>query len=344
MPITIHPEVEDALNGGTPVVALETAVVTHGLPRRPVKLPEGLALAGWSDREPANLALARSMHRIVRDGGATPAMIGIVRGELCIGLDDDEVASLARAENPEKCAIHNLASVMASGGDAGTTVSATLAACRLTHRGAPQRDGAGVVGGAGLHGIRVFATGGIGGVHRNWNVRPDVSADLLALARTPVCVVCSGAKSILDLPATLEVLETQGVPVIGYRTDNFPQFQSEGNASLRLGQRAECAHDAAEACVVQWGALGLRTSVVLANAVDSRFAVRRDELETAIERAERDAGEQKIVGGARTPFLLDRVASLTDGRSLWANLALLASNAKLAAEVAVELSRHAGRT
>src|SRR6185503_3131091 len=188
-------------------------------------------------------------------------------------------------------------------------------------------------------GIRVFATGGIGGVHRNWQTTPDVSADLHAIASSPVLVVCAGAKSILDLPATLEMLETLGVPVIGYRTSVLPRFQCKGDASLALHQRVEHARDVARVCHAHWVTLRRRSGIILVNPVPDEFAMDVGELEQAIDAAERAAISQSMTGAARTPFLLAEIARLTQGRSLHANIALLINNARLAGEVALQLHR-----
>jgi pseudouridine-5'-phosphate glycosidase len=334
--IRIHPDVLDALHSGRAVVALESAVITSGLPREAMNLPSGLEAPGWNSREPANLELGRGMQRAVRDAGAIPATVAVIRGILHIGLSDQELTQLATDSKAGKAASTDLAYIMAAGGSAGTTVSATLIACTLAQSKIQNPGGAKskVV----RSGVRVFATGGIGGVHRNWQQRPDISTDLRAIATTPVCVVCSGAKSILDLPATLESLETLGVPVIGYRTDCFPQFQCAPDAAMRLNKRVESAQTAATLCGIHWSGLRLPSGIILANPAPERFAMNAADLDHAVQQAESLASSQRISGAARTPFLLAELARLTDNRSLHANLALLINNARLAAELAIQLA------
>jgi pseudouridine-5'-phosphate glycosidase len=334
--VRIHPEVRDAIESGAPVVALESAVITCGLPCEPMKLPRDLdaAASEWNASEPANLELARAMHRAVREAGdgcgAIPAIVAIIDDTLRIGLTDDDLVRVAADPRAAKAAATDLAFILAAGGTAGTTVSATLAACALTQGG----EHASSLG----TGIRVLATGGIGGVHRNWQQLPDISADLRALATTPVCVVCSGAKSILDIPATLEALETLGVPVIGFGSDWFPQFLCTGENELRLSKRMDDARTIGAACALHWSTLGSRSAIVLANPVPQRFAMNAGELAAAIEQAERLAATDGISGGQRTPFILAELARLTHGASLHANLALLLANARLAGELAGKLS------
>jgi pseudouridylate synthase len=327
MTIVIHSEVSDALRGGRPVVALETAVLTTGLPRSPFA-PAGVDAPGWNDERPANLETVLLMQRLVRQAGAVPALVGVLRGALHVGMDEDQIGALAGDERADKASITSLAHAMASGASAGTTVSATLHACALPP-----------LAGEGLPPIRVLATGGIGGVHRDWQRAPDISADLGQIARTPTCIVCAGAKSILDLPATLEALQTLGVPVVGYRTDCFPLFHTRGSKSLALRQVVLEAREAAELCRVQWHVLGRRGGVVLANPISEDAALDPVELSRAIFEAEERATAQGISGDARTPFLLEEVRRRTGGRSLLANIALLAANARLGALVAQELAR-----
>jgi pseudouridine-5'-phosphate glycosidase len=348
--IRIHPEVEDALRRGSAVVALESAVITHGLPREPLDTlhRSRVAIEGWAPDSSINLELARAMQRTVRGRGATPATIAVVNGELHIGLDEDELASLAEEQCAEKASLDNLACIMSRGGNAGTTVSATLTALkalsaalrdrqksdarrnptdtwRLTPHTLP---------------IRVIATGGIGGIHRQWQEHLDISADLCAMAAAPVCVVCSGAKSILDLQATLEALQALGMPVIGYRTSRFPQFQCKGSDDLPLAQQVDSVEQVAQICITHWQALGLSSGTLLANEVPGEHALEAEEFRAACAQAERLAATQHITGSARTPFLLDQIARLTSGRSLVANIALLLSNAKLAADLAKALASH----
>jgi pseudouridine-5'-phosphate glycosidase len=323
--IAVHPEVDEALQARRPVVALETALLTHGLPRTPlaeVSDREPGGAAGWDRAAPTNLEAVRAMSRAVRAGGAAPACIGVLKGRLHIGLDEDALRTLAADTAARKASIAGLACALASESSAGLTVSAALAACTLPESGI----------------IRVFATGGIGGVHRGWSWRPDVSGDLRQIARTPVCVVCAGAKSILDVPATVEALEALGVPVVGYGTDRFPRFHAGGDDRLRTPHRLDEPSAVARMCRHQWDELGLETGLVLANPVPARFALPQEELDEAVEQAAQIADDRRVIGPDRTPFLLDQLMRLTGGRSLAANLALLVSNARLAAAVASALS------
>lgn len=328
--IRVHPEVQDALERGAAVVALESAVITSGLPREPLPGHSRLkSRIGEASDGPVNLELARAMERTVRDVGAIPATIAVIEGDLCIGLEDDELVMLATEKCAGKASVADLAALMASRATAGVTVSATLHACAILQSKFPNPKSQ----------IRCFATGGIGGVHRDWQRLPDISADLRQIARTPACVVCSGAKSILDLPATLEHLESLGVPVIGYRTSQFPRFFSAGDDSLRLTHRADDAREIATICRTHWSTLGSASGMLLCNPPPEEFALPAGEIEAIIQSAEAAAEAQRIGGQARTPFLLAEIARLTRGRSLDANLALLLSNARIAAELARELSR-----
>jgi len=282
------------------IVALETAVLTHGLPY------------------PINIQCMRNMCEAVREAGAIPAPIGIVEGRLIVGLDDSEIERLGAEESGAlKLSSRDLAFAMSTKACGGTTVAGTLAVIRLAG------------------GIRVFATGGIGGVHRGWRESLDVSADLNELAKTRCCVVCSGAKSILDVCATLEALETRGIPVVGYRTCLFPQFYFEGDSEVRVPHRVEEVAVVARLCETHWDGLESQTSVVLANSVPAEDGVPQSEIDNAIDSALRNADEAGVKGAALTPFLLEAVAAETEGRALRANLALLESNARLAGKVAV---------
>jgi len=294
-------EIRQALRHAQPIVALETAVLTHGLPR------------------PHNLEAIRAMEQAVCDAGAIPATIGILDGRLIVGLSDAQLEELTNREEAEKASARDMAAVLARGGSAGLTVAATLAVCRMLD-------------------VRVIATGGIGGAHRGWKETFDISADVRAIASTPCCVVCSGAKSILDLSATLEHLDTLGVPVLGYQTDRFPQFWSRGSDDLRVPQRAESAGEVARVCRVHWHDLRQESGVILANPAPEADALNQAEMECAVAQAVRSAGDLGVRGAALTPFLLNAVAELTRGRSMHANLALLRANAALAAEVAVKMN------
>lgn len=298
---TLSAEVRDALQSRRPLVALESTVITHGLP--------------W----PQNLELARRLEATVRAGGACPATVAVLQGEVKVGLSDAELEHLAQAQGVIKVSRRDYGVAVAQKRDGGTTVAGTMIAAQWA-------------------GIRVFATGGIGGVHRQLGNAPlDVSADLPELARTPVIVVCAGAKAILDLPATLEWLETHGVPVIGYGTDEFPAFYSR-TSGLPLAARADTAAEAALLVKTMWD-LDLSSGALLCVPVPEADARPAAEMETAIEQALRDAAAAGVRGSAVTPYLLARMAALTEGHSLAANLALLENNARVAAEVAVELSK-----
>jgi pseudouridine-5'-phosphate glycosidase len=301
--LDIAPEVGATLAAGGAVVALESTIVAHGMP--------------W----PQNLDTARRVEAAVREAGAVPATIAVLGGRLKVGLAADELERLA-ASGPSipKLSRRDLAMAVASRSDGATTVAATMIV-------------------AALAGIRVFATGGIGGVHRGAESSFDISADLLELARTPVAVVCAGAKAILDLRLTLEVLETHGVPVIGYRCDELPAFYSR-ESGLALEHRLDSAEDAAQLLRAHWS-LGLGSGVVIANPIPAPHALPRERVDAAIEQALREAEKQGIGGKAATPFLLARVSELTGGESLGANVALVLNNARLAAQVAVALrERH----
>ena len=286
-------DVEQAINRNFPVVALESTVLTHGLPR------------------PQNLQLARDMERAVREGGATPATIAFLDGHLHIGLNDTELERLANEDGAHKVGPRDFATVITQGANGGTTVAGTMLACKQAN-------------------IKVFATGGIGGVHRESSF--DVSADLEALATIPMIVVCAGAKAILDLPATLEFLETMSVPVVGYGTDEFPAFYSRASGldvSVNLGN----PQDIVEFAKAHWNA-GLQSAILVANPIPITDSISKSEMEPIIEKASKEAKEKNIHGPALTPFLLRRISELTQGKSMKANLSLLLNNARLAAQIA----------
>lgn len=309
--LRIAPEVAHALDAGAAVVALESTLISHGLPA------------------PRNVEVALAAEAAVRREGAVPATVAVREGRLLVGLTGDEIDALAAAAargmaaasaesaaSVAKASRHNLAAALASGAWAGTTVSATMIA-------------------ASLAGIRVFATGGIGGVHRGGESSLDISADLDELARTPVLVVCAGPKSILDVPRTLEVLETRGVPVIGLGTDEVPGFFAR-TSGLPLHIRVGSPGEAAAVAVRHWS-LGLDSGVLVVVPVPEAAALPRDEADAAIARAIADAEVAGIHGPAATPWILARVAELTDGRSVAANVALIAHNATVAARIAVAI-------
>ena len=289
-------EVARALASQAPVVALETTLVTHGLPH-----PDGVTTA-------------MSLEQIVREAGATPATIGIIGGSIRIGLTPAELEQLATTPNVAKINLSNLAAAVASGQPGSTTVAATMFAARAS-------------------GIRVFATGGIGGVHRNASESGDVSADLTALARIPVAVVSAGAKAILDLPRTVEMLETLGVPVFGFRTDEFPAFYRR-STGLPVDRRYDSIADLASAVRLHLS-LGLSTGVLIANPIPIADEMPSELYDRALHTALSEAETHRIRGRAVTPFLLERMHAVTGGESVRANVALLRHNAHVAAALAV---------
>ncbi len=295
--LAVSPVVAQALAAGQAVVALESTILAHGMPY------------------PRNVETAQRCEAIVRAAGAMPATIAVLGGRLRIGLAAAEIEAIGRGGKAvAKVSRADLAAILASGAAGATTVTATML-------------------GAHLAGIRVFATGGIGGVHRGAETSFDISADLEELGRTPVAVVCAGAKAILDLPKTLEVLETKGVPVIGYGTDEFPAFWSR-SSGLKAPLRCDGPDEVARLLRAQQ-ALGLPAGAVIANPIPRDAEIPAAELAPAIEAACREAERSGIVGKQVTPFLLDRVLALTGGRSLAANIALIENNVRVAAEIAV---------
>ena len=296
--ISFHPEVELALREGDPIVALESTVITHGLPF------------------PENCDLAMNMEMVVRKGNCTPATIAILDGVIHVGLDEGQLERLARAENMRKISARDIAPAVALRWSGGTTVAGSLAIAHAV-------------------GIRVFATGGIGGVHRQAPF--DVSADLSELAKAQLVVVCAGAKAILDIPATLEVLETYGVPVIGYQTDEFPAFYSI-SSGMGVSARVDSAEEVAALAHTQWE-MGLGGSILVAVPPPSDVALEPEVVESAIQAALAETRAKNIHGQGVTPFLLRRVSELTRGASLRANLGLLLNNARVAAEIAQIIGR-----
>ncbi|MFP3853261.1 MAG: pseudouridine-5'-phosphate glycosidase [Anaerolineales bacterium] len=294
--ITFHPSVEEALSQGRPVVALESTVITHGLPR------------------PTNLETARAMEETIRAAGAVPATVALLEGRLHLGLEEDELEWLALEAEAVKVSRRDFGPALARKQAGGTTVAGTMIAAHHA-------------------GIRVFATGGIGGVHRG--DLGDISTDLTELARTPVAVVCAGAKSILDLPRTLELIETLGVPVIGWGTETFPAFFSR-SSGLPVSASAANGAEIASYLKAQWQ-LGLEMGALVTVPVPRASAVDQELISTALAQAESEADQRGIRGQALTPFLLSRLADLTEGASLRANLALLEQNARRAAELALNL-------
>jgi pseudouridylate synthase len=297
--VEVAPEVAATLAAGGAVVALESTIISHGMPY------------------PDNLATARAVEGVVRAGGATPATVAVVDGRARVGLDDTALERLARGEGVAKASRRDLPFLVAGGATAGTTVAATMYLARLA-------------------GIEIFATGGIGGVHRGAEHTFDISADLDELGSTPVTVVCAGAKSILDLPATLEVLETRGVPVIGFGTDELPAFFSR-TSGLPVDHRVDSPAELATV-IAEHRRLRMRGGILVANPIPKADALPADEVDSWISRALVDADRAGVAGKEVTPFLLARINELTGGRSLVANIALVESNAALAARTAVALA------
>ena len=298
LPMEYSSEVAAAKARGAAIVALESTIITHGMPF------------------PGNLNMARSVEAIIREEGAIPATIAVIDGTLHIGLEDAQLEKLAQTEGAMKVSRADLAFAIAERRTGATTVAATMIA-------------------AARAGIRVFATGGIGGVHRKAEESFDISADLDELARTGVIVVCAGAKAILDIPKTLEVLETRGVPVVTYDSDIFPAFWSRDSglkSPLMLNSPAAIAN-----FQKMRDLLGVDGGMLIANPVPEVSEIPRDEMEIYITRALDNAERDEISGKKVTPYLLDNIFRLTDGRSLETNIALVENNARLAAEIAVAL-------
>ncbi|MCB0995835.1 MAG: pseudouridine-5'-phosphate glycosidase [Acidimicrobiales bacterium] len=295
-PLRISDEVRAALSDGRPVVALESTIVTHGMPH------------------PHNLETALSVEQTVRDRGAVPATIAIIEGKLVVGVAGGDLERLAWAGHAAaKASRRDVAAQVATGGTAGTTVATTMLI-------------------AAMAGIEVFATGGIGGVHRGAELTFDISADLLELASTPVTVVCAGAKSILDIPKTLEVLETNGVPVLGFGTDEFPAFFARSSGQ-RVDYRFDDADGVARLVATQRG-LGLRAGVLVANPIPEADALDPEIIDAIIDDAVAEAEATGVEGKELTPFLLARIVERTDGASLVANIALVHNNAGVGADIA----------
>ncbi|MBS9716315.1 pseudouridine-5'-phosphate glycosidase [Pseudohalocynthiibacter aestuariivivens] len=295
LPLVYAPEVSKARVNGDPIVALESTIITHGMP--------------YSQ----NVETARKVEACVRENGAAPATIAVIKGKLHIGLSDAELQALGQARDVAKLSRADIAACIATGGTGATTVAATMISAHLA-------------------GIHVFATGGIGGVHRGAEDSFDISADLRELAETPVTVVAAGAKAILDLPKTLEVLETLGVPVICVGQEEFPAFWSRSSglpAPLRMDSPSEIA-----AAHKMRRAMGLPGGQLIANPIPQAAEISKDLLEPLINQALKEAEQQGVTAKAVTPFLLDRIFELTNGQSLSANIALVLNNARFASKVA----------
>jgi pseudouridine-5'-phosphate glycosidase len=293
--LDVRPEIADAVRAGRPVVALESTLIAHGLP--------------W----PINLETARAAETAIREEGGVPATIAVLAGRPTVGLHDAEIETLARNKIVLKASRRDLAVAVAQRRDAATTVAATMA---LAH----------------LAGIWILATGGIGGAHRGDGHTWDISADLVELGRTPVAVVCAGAKSILDVPRTLEILETQGVPVVGYGTDEFPAFYVRSSGEP-VSARVNTPEEAATFVAAHWRLGG--AGVVIAQPLPAEAELPVNELTDAMSRAESAAAESGMRGNELTPFLLSQLATLTEGKTVRANQALVVENARLAGRIAM---------
>lgn len=289
-------EVKAARNDGKPVVALESTIISHGLPY------------------PMNRELALELEETVRMEGATPATIGICGGRIKVGMNPQEIERFSNGSGIAKVSRRDFATIVALNRDGATTVSGTMIAARLA-------------------GIRLFATGGIGGVHRGAEDSMDISADLLELAQTQVAVVCAGAKSILDLPKTLEVLETHGVPVLGFQTNAFPAFHTT-DSGLGVDMNVGSVEDIANILSTR-ESLGLKGGEIIANPIPDAYAMDKTEVDGWIDIALTQAQTEGITGKATTPYLLAKIAELSEGRTITANKALVINNARLAAEIAV---------
>ncbi len=298
--IDIKPEVLEALNNGEAVVALESTIISHGMPY------------------PENIETALNVEKIIRGEGATPATIAILGGRIKVGLNEEELEYLAKSKNVVKTSRRDIPFVISQKLDGGTTVAATMII-------------------ASLAGIKVFATGGIGGVHRNAQKTFDISADLQELASTNVAVVCAGPKSILDIGLTLEYLETNGVPVIGFKTDELPAFYSR-RSGFKVDYRVDSAEELARAIKAKWD-LGLEGGLVIGNPIPKEYEIDYEVINEAIEEALEEAEAIGVKGKEITPFLLSKVKDITKGKSLKANIQLVYNNAKVASQLAIELAK-----
>ncbi|ARC85026.1 indigoidine synthase A like family protein [Clostridium argentinense CDC 2741] len=297
--LEISEEVSKALSEGKPVVALESTIISHGMPY------------------PKNVETALNVEKIIRENGAVPATTAVLNGKIKVGLSTEEVEYLGKAKNVIKMSRRDMPFIVANKLDGATTVAATMIIAQLA-------------------GIKVFATGGIGGVHRGAQETFDISADLDELGKTNVAVVCAGAKSILDIGLTLEYLETKGVPVFGFKTEELPAFFTT-KSGFKVDYRVDSELDLAKALKAKWD-LGLQGGVVVANPIPSEYAMDFDKINNAINDAVKEAEEKGIKGKESTPFLLGKVKEITEGQSLEANIQLVYNNAKLGAKLAAELS------
>lgn len=299
--LELSPEIENALKNNQPIVALESTIISHGMPY------------------PQNVETALKVEQIVRENGGVPATIAILNGKLKVGLNKEEIDYLGKKGiNVTKASRRDIPILIAKKQDGATTVASTMILANLA-------------------GIKIFATGGIGGVHRGAETTMDISADLEELSMTNVAVVCAGAKSILDLGLTLEYLETKGVPVLGYKTKELPAFYTR-ESGFNLDAEIDTAEELANILKVKWE-LGLKGGVVIANPIPKPFAMNYSVIKNAIETAIKEAKAQGIKGKETTPFLLERIKNITQGESLNANIQLVFNNAKLATEIAKQLAK-----
>lgn len=298
--LEIHPEVYEALQNNKPIVALESTIISHGM------------------HYPKNVETALAVEQVVRENGAVPATIAIMEGKCCVGLSKEQIELLAKEKNVWKVSLRDLPYVISKKLMGATTVAATM---RI----------------ASIAGIKIFVTGGIGGVHRGAETSMDISADLTEMAYTSVAVVSAGVKSILDIGLTLEYLETKGTPVVTFGQDEFPSFYSS-KSGFKSPLRLDSAKEIAEMLKTKWQ-LGLNGSVLIANPVPAEFEIGAEEMETHIAKALQAAKEKNITGKESTPFLLKHIADNTKGESLEANIALIKHNAKVGAEIAVSYAK-----
>ena len=295
----IHPEVKRALSEGQPVVALESTIISHGMPY------------------PKNIEMAKNVSKIIRENGAIPATIAIINGILKVGLTTEEIEFLGTSKDVLKASRRDLPFIISKKLNGATTVATTMILANLA-------------------GVKVFATGGIGGVHRGAQETFDISADLQELANTNVAVVCAGAKSILDIGLTLEYLETNGVPVVGFGTEEFPAFYTR-KSGFGVDYKVDSSMEVANALKAKWD-LDLKGGMVIGNPIPKEFEMDYDTINNAIESALKEANEKNITGKKVTPFLLDKVKTITAGKSLDANIELVYNNAKVAAQIAKDLA------
>lgn len=298
--IDLSKEVKEAMEEGKPVVALESTIISHGMPY------------------PENIETAKTLENIIRGHGAIPATIAIINGRIKIGLSEEELEFMGTSREILKASRRDLPAVLAKGLNAATTVSATMICANLA-------------------GIKVFVTGGIGGVHRGAEQTFDISADLQELANTDVAVICAGAKAILDLPRTLEYLETFGVPVVGFKTWEFPAFYTR-ESGLKVDYKVDDEKEAAKIIKTKWD-LDLKGGILIANPIPEEYALDKAYIDKAIEDALYEAEKRNIKGKEITPFLLDKIKDLTQGESLKANIELVKNNTYVGTKIAIELNK-----